>query len=63
MRQMTTERAPSAPADRVERKAYHTPRLEDYGEVGVLTRTLEGPLPYYGDGGSHPNYYSNSAVG
>lgn len=33
------------------RKAYHSPRLEDYGAVNELTRSGPPQLPYVGDAG------------
>ncbi len=41
------------------RKAYHTPRLEDYGDVRDLTQTSI-IIDFYSDGGlEFPNMYSS----
>ena len=42
------------------RKAYHTPRLEEYGEVRELTQASEYSVSWNADGGTYPTSYSSS---
>lgn len=58
MSKSTQRQSQVAQPESTERKPYHAPCLEDYGEVRELTRTL--PVsPYYGDGGTFPSVYSS----
>jgi hypothetical protein len=41
-----------------EKKAYHSPLLEDYGPVQLVTKTTSGGAFF--DGGSYPLFYSSS---
>jgi hypothetical protein len=43
---------------RAGKKAYHTPRLENYGEVRELTLTTPG-VPYGSDNGTYPYSYAS----
>jgi len=51
--------AQDRPATPEDRKAYHAPKLEDYGEVSVLTQASPGPPPFYFDSGGWPNSYTS----
>jgi hypothetical protein len=51
---LAEQQAPAA------RKPYHTPRLEDYGEVRELTRATAS---YYGyDSGTFPYVYASAPI-
>ncbi len=50
---VTDERQPS------DKKAYHTPKFNTYGNIAELTQT-SSPPPFSGnDGGSFPNNYAS----
>ncbi len=56
-----TELQKTSPETREGRRAYHTPVLEDYGEVRELTRASSNVMAIHMDGGqSYPAVYSSS---